>query len=42
MTQIVTLNHIQKSFDEKVVLKDFNLDLPENQMTALIGPSGSG
>lgn len=42
MNQIVTLNHIHKSFDEKVVLKDSNLELPEKQMTALIGPSGCG
>ena len=38
----VKLVNITKSFDEKIVLQDINIDIKENKVTALIGPSGCG
>ena len=38
----VKLVNITKSFDEKIVLEDINIDIKENKVTALIGPSGCG
>lgn len=38
----VELQHICKSFDEKVVLNDFSMTLEPNSVTALMGASGSG
>ncbi len=34
---------VQKSYDQKnLVVKDFNLDIPEGEFLTLLGPSGSG
>ena len=38
----VKLVNITKSFDEKIVLENINIDIKENKVTALIGPSGCG
>ena len=39
---MITLDNIEKSFDELHVLKGVSLVVPEGGVTALIGPSGSG
>lgn len=39
---ILTMNHIQKSFDGLDVLKDISLSVEEGEVLAVIGPSGSG
>lgn len=36
------LIHVTKSFEEKVILKDFSLDFPQGKITALMGASGGG
>lgn len=38
----ITLNHVRFGYEEKEVLHDFSLDIPEGSVTALVGPSGSG
>lgn len=38
----ITIEHLDLWYDEFHALKDVNLDLPANQITALIGPSGCG
>jgi phospholipid/cholesterol/gamma-HCH transport system ATP-binding protein len=39
---VVTVRHLQKSFGEKTVLKDVNLDLKEKENLVIIGKSGTG
>ncbi|KAB3535315.1 ABC transporter ATP-binding protein [Alkaliphilus pronyensis] len=39
---IIYLKNINKSYDNKVVLKDINLIINEGQLVVLLGPSGSG
>jgi phospholipid/cholesterol/gamma-HCH transport system ATP-binding protein len=39
---VVTIRHLEKSFDERVVLKDFNLELKQKENLVIIGKSGSG
>jgi phospholipid/cholesterol/gamma-HCH transport system ATP-binding protein len=39
---IVSLEHVQLAFDEKVVLKDVNLELLEGRTKIILGASGSG
>ena len=36
------LTHLNFCYGDKVILKDFSLDLPDNGITALAGPSGCG
>ena len=38
----IKLDSVSKSFGEKVVLRDFSLELPESGAVALMGPSGCG
>ena len=38
----VKLVNITKSFDEKIVLEDINIDIKEKQTVAFVGESGSG
>ena len=38
----ISVRHLAKSFGEKEVLKDINLEVAEGEVLALIGPSGSG
>ena len=38
----LTLNNINAGFNDKHVLKDINLNIEENSVTAFIGPSGCG
>ena len=39
---ILQLEHIDKSFDGKTILKDFNLEIGRNEFVTLLGPSGCG
>ncbi len=39
---ILEMNHIKKTFDEKTVLKDISLSVKEGEVVSIIGPSGSG
>lgn len=39
---IVKIKHLSKSFGENLVLKDINLTVQENEVVAIIGPSGTG
>lgn len=39
---IVELAHVRKSFGNRVVLDDFNLNMREQECLVVIGPSGSG
>lgn len=39
---ILEMNHIRKTFDEKTVLKDISLSVKEGEVVSVIGPSGSG
>jgi phospholipid/cholesterol/gamma-HCH transport system ATP-binding protein len=39
---VVTVRHLKKSFGEKSVLKDLNLDLKEKENLVIIGKSGTG
>jgi phospholipid/cholesterol/gamma-HCH transport system ATP-binding protein len=39
---VVTIRHLQKSFNGRAVLKDLNLDLKEKENLVIIGKSGSG
>ena len=40
--KILAINNLYKSFDEKEVLNDINLDVYESEVLAIIGPSGAG
>ena len=39
---ILEMNHIKKTFDEKTVLNDISLSVKEGEVVSVIGPSGSG
>ena len=39
---ILQLEHITKSFDGKMILDDFNLEIGRNEFVTLLGPSGCG
>lgn len=39
---VLSLEHIKKSFDGKVVLKDINLSVEKGEVVSILGPSGSG
>jgi phospholipid/cholesterol/gamma-HCH transport system ATP-binding protein len=41
-TKVVELKHLQKSFGERVVLKDVNLDVYDRENVVVLGRSGSG
>ncbi len=40
--KILEMNHIKKSFGDKVVLKDINVSVSEGEVVSILGPSGSG
>ncbi|MGO4437319.1 amino acid ABC transporter ATP-binding protein [Rhizobium sp. RAF56] len=39
---MIELSQIEKRFGEAVILKDISLQIPEGNVTALVGPSGGG
>ncbi|MDO9629110.1 MAG: ABC transporter ATP-binding protein [Acholeplasmataceae bacterium] len=39
---IIELSHVNKSFDDDVVVNDLNLKIYENEFITLLGPSGCG
>jgi spermidine/putrescine transport system ATP-binding protein len=39
---VLTIEGISKSFDDHVVLRDFNLDIANGEFVTLLGPSGCG
>jgi len=39
---MIQLEHISKHFDDKLILQDFSLTLPESGILCLMGPSGCG
>ncbi len=39
---VLTMNHVKKSFGDVQVLRDISLTVEEGQVLAIIGPSGSG
>lgn len=42
MANAISITGLVKSYDEKPVLKDLNLDVPEGTIFGLIGPNGAG
>ena len=38
----LSAHHMDLYFGNKQILKQVNIDFPENKVTALIGPSGCG
>ena len=40
--EVIQIHHIQKKFDENIVLDDVSLTIWENEVVVIIGPSGSG
>ena len=38
----ITLSNVYFAYNEKEVISDFNLNIPDGSITALVGPSGSG
>ena len=38
----ITFEHVDFSYEKKLILKDLNFTIPANKMTAIVGPSGSG
>ena len=42
MASLIELKNICKSFDDTLVLDDFNLSVAENEFITLLGPSGCG
>ena len=39
---IITVKELQVSYQDKTVLTDVNLHIPENSRTAIVGPNGAG
>lgn len=42
MENIISVQHVYKSFDHTEVLKDINISFEKGSVTSIIGPSGSG
>ena len=42
MTEILKLEHLEKSFGDNVVLRDINLSVSKGEVISVIGSSGSG
>lgn len=42
MEKLLEMNHVKKSFDGNLVLKDISLSVAEGEVVSIIGPSGSG
>lgn len=42
MAKAVSINELEKRYEDKVVLKDLSLEVPEGSIFGLIGPNGAG
>ena len=42
MQSLIELKNITKSFEDNVILDDFNLTVNRNEFITLLGPSGCG
>ena len=42
MTSAIKFEHVKKSFADKVVVNDLNLDIQQGELFVLVGNSGSG
>ena len=42
MQSIITLEHINKSYDQTVILHDISIKFPQGSFTVFVGPSGCG
>ena len=42
MMSIINIKNFNKSFGDKVVFEDFNLEINDGDMVAITGPSGCG
>ncbi len=42
MTSVVVANHLTKAYGSNVAVKDFNLDVAEGEVVALLGGAGAG
>jgi len=42
MERAITIQHLHKSYGEKEVLTDLNLEIPKGKIFGLIGPNGAG
>ena len=41
-SEIVEVDHVTKSFGDKVALKDISFSVPSGQLCGLLGPNGAG
>ena len=41
-TPLVEIEHVTKSFGEKIALKDVSFSVPAGQLCGLLGPNGAG
>lgn len=39
---IIKMKHIKKTYDDKVIIKDLNLDINKGEFITVIGSSGCG
>jgi len=42
MTGFLEIQDVKKTLDEKIILKNINLDVKKGEIIAMVGPSGSG
>jgi ABC-2 type transport system ATP-binding protein len=42
MAKAISINDLEKRYEDKVVLKDLSLEVPEGSIFGLIGPNGAG
>src|SRR3977135_3834597 len=41
-TELVEIDHVTKSFGDKVALRDISFSVPSGQLCGLLGPNGAG
>ena len=39
---MVSIQHLEKSFGDNVVLRDVNIEIKKGEVVVVLGPSGSG
>ena len=42
MNNILKIEHLQKSYKEKLVIKDINVEVKQGEVVGLLGPNGAG